>query len=447
MEQLGNKLGTAVSPLYTRSPLILNHDARLRHTFVLGQTGTGKTTLLQQMAINDLNDGNGFAFLDPHGDAAQELLDYIPPERTRDIVYLRPGDTDCAFGFNLFHGVAPHEKDRLTQEVVATFRYRWSDSWGARMENLFKHSVRALLDLPQNQTATLLSLPLILNSEDYRAWVLSHCDSHAVHQYFKDEYGKWPARQQAEWAQPILNKVDTFLLSDALRNIIGQRKSTIDIDYIMNNQKVLILDLDKGAIGQDDANTIGSLFVTAFQMAAMRRPRELRSPFYCYLDEFHSFTTGSFASIMSESRKYGLGLILAGQYLDQIEHDQVQHSVFGNCGNFISFRVGNKDAQFIAPTLDRQPERLEELPMGNAIVRHLNNGEPQTTHLETERLHRRNFVRRSKRVKRYSQRYTRDVTEITDAHLRWIKSLKSLEVKPGKWSPHGRNRKRGACKR
>lgn len=295
MEHHRMTLGAAISPLYERTPLSLSDDARLRHTFVLGQTGTGKTTLLQRMAVADLHAGNGFAFLDPHGDAAQELLDFIPPHRMDDVVYLRPGDTDRAFGFNVFHNVRDRDKDRLTQEVVATFRYRWSDSWGARMENIFKHAVRALLDVPAREGgATLLSLPLILNRDDYRAWVLRRCNSRAVRDFFQYEFDQWHVRQRSDFVQPILNKVDTFLLSDVLRNIIGQRVSTIDIDYIMNQRKILILDLDKGTIGKDDANTLGSLFVTAFQMAAMRRsalPIAERIPFYCYLDEFHSFTT------------------------------------------------------------------------------------------------------------------------------------------------------------
>jgi hypothetical protein len=271
MESKQITLGTATNH-YTDFPVSLSSDARLRHMFVIGQTGTGKTTLLQRMAINDLKSGNGFAFFDPHGDAARELLDYIPTDRMRDVVYLHLADTTRSFGYNILSNVPERERDRVTQEVVSTFRYRWAGSWGARMENIFKHTVRGLLDAPaRHGGATLLSVPLMLNRKEYRKWVLKHCKSRAVRDFFNYEFDAWNARQVAEFVQPILNKVDQFLLSDVVRNVIGHAQSTIDIEYMMDNKKVLILDLDKGSIGEDDANTIGSLLVTGFQLAAMRR--------------------------------------------------------------------------------------------------------------------------------------------------------------------------------
>ncbi len=432
-------LGTATNH-FADFPVVLEDAARLRHTFVLGQTGTGKTTLLQRMAIEDLKAGHGFAFLDPHGDAARELLEYIPPHRMRDVVYLRPADADRAFGFNILANVREREKDRLTQEVVGTFRHRWADSWGARMENIFKHAVRALLDVPPERGgATLSSVPVILNRKDYRQWVLRQCKSRAVLDFFQYEFDSWNQRQLSEFVQPILNKVDQFLLSDVLRNVLGQTKSTIDLDYMMNNRKVLIMDLDKGTIGADDANTIGSLLVTGFQMAAMRRstmPPEKRTPFYLKLDEFHSFTTGSFASILSESRKYGLGLELAGQYLDQIEIEQVRAAVFGNCGNFCCFRVGNADAEQLAPTLDCRVDLLEELPTGAAAVRYLNNGVPTTTTIKTnlidprDRQTVRKYGKRGRtpadRVRKMAERYTTPIETIIDRQVKWGNRLKQL---------------------
>ena len=423
MEGNNVQLGTATNH-YTDYPVALSPSARLRHTFILGQTGTGKTTLLQNLAVQDLIEGEGFAFFDPHGDASHELLDFIPPHRMRDVVYLRPADTVRAFGYNILSNVPEKERDRVTQEVVATFRYRWADSWGARMENIFKHAVRALLDAPaRHGGATLLSVPLLLNRKQYRAWVLKHCDNRAVRDFFTYEFDAWNQRQLAEFVQPILNKVDQFLLSDAIRNVIGQAQSTIDLEYMMNNRKVLILDLDKGAIGQDDANTIGSLLLTGFQLAAMRRskvPLNERVPFYCYLDEFHSFTTGSFASIMSESRKYGLGLVLAGQYLDQIEIDQVKASVFGNCGNFCSFRVSNADAQAIAQTLEQRPALLEDLPNGHAAVKYLRDGHPKTERISTRLLDPHNRSDRSRKVIRYAERFTTPTKEIDARLVKWL---------------------------
>lgn len=427
MERNYVTLGTATNH-YADFPIVLTPPARLRHTFILGQTGTGKSTLLQNMAISDLQTGGGFAFFDPHGDAARELIEYIPPDRMRDVIYLRLADTNRAFGYNILANVPDREKDRVTQEVVGTFRYRWAESWGARMENIFKHTVRALLDAPaRHGSATLLSVPLMLNRKPYRQWVLKHCRNRAVIDFFGYEFDAWNQRQVAEFVQPILNKVDQFLLSDVVRNVIGQAQSTIDLEKLMDERRVLILDLDKGSIGEDDANTIGSLLLTGFQLAAMRRsklPPAERTPFYCYLDEFHSFTTGSFASIMSESRKYGLGLVLAGQYLDQIEIDQVRAAVFGNCGNFCCFRVSNNDASAIAPTLERRPAVLENLPNGQAAVKYLNQGHPQIARITTQLLDPRDRVGRSQQVIRQAERFTTP-TELIDQRLtKWLSFVK-----------------------
>ncbi len=423
MENHTITLGTATNH-YSDFSVALSCSARLRHTFILGQTGTGKTTLLQNMAVQDLANGQGFAFFDPHGDAARELIEYIPPHRMRDVVYLRPANTVRAFGYNILANVLERDKDRVTQEVVSTFRYRWADSWGARMENIFKHTVRALLDAPaRHGSATLLSVPLMLNRKEYRQWVLRHSRNRAIQDFFHHEFDAWNQRQVAEFVQPILNKVDQFLLSDAVRNVIGQSQSTIDLNYMMDNQKVLILDLDKGAIGEDDANTIGSLLLTGFQLAAMRRSQtaiEERTPFFCYLDEFHSFTTGSFASIMSESRKYGLGLVLAGQYLDQIEIEQVKASVFGNCGNFCSFRVSNQDAHAIADTLGQRPTLLEDLPNGHAALKFLSDGHPRTERVITQLLDARRHTGHCNKIKTYSERFTTPTHQINQRLLKWL---------------------------
>ena len=428
-------LGTATNHYSDRS-VSLSHDARLRHTFVIGQTGTGKSSLLERMAVDDMNAGNGLAFFDPHGDSARNLCNYVPAHRMRDVIYVRPADLKQAFGFNIFGLTKSVKKDRLTQEIVGTFRYRWADSWGARMDNIFKHTVRALLDIPPRRGgATLLSVPLFLHNKAYRKWVLSWSESHAVQNFFRDEFDRWNERQVSEYVQPILNKVDQFLLSDVLVNVIGQTKSTIDLEYIMDNRKILIVDLDKGAIGKDDAEILGSLLVTGFQMAAMRRsglPAKDRVPFYCYLDEFHSFTTGAFTSILSESRKYGLGLVLAGQYLSQIEHKEVKDAVKGNCGNYVCFRVGDEDAKELSPTLDYPAHLLEDLPTGKAAVRYLDRGQPTTTDLVTSLINPAYRQKRNRhgsplsRVLKASERYTTPIDVINERNDRLQASIMKI---------------------
>lgn len=422
-------LGTTSN--YGDRPVSLSSQARLRHMFVLGQTGTGKSTLLEKMAVDDMYSGNGFAFFDPHGDAARNLCNYVPPNRMRDVIYVRPADLARSVGFNILDLSGAAKKDLLTQEVVSTFRYRWHDSWGARMENIFKHTVRALLDVPGRRGGvTLLSVPMFLHNKTYRKWVLGWSTNNAVEAFFKYEFDQWNDRQLSEFVQPILNKVDQFLLSEVLVNVIGQARSTIDLARIMDNNKILIIDLDKGAIGADDANTIGSLLVTGFQMAAMRRserPPEERTPFYCYLDEFHSFTTGSFASILSESRKYGLGLVLAGQHLSQIEHDEVKAAVKGNCANFVCFRVGNEDARELSGTLEYPAHVLEDLSTGQAAAKYLHNNHPNTALVSTSLINPQYRVGRPERVKKASQRYTTPTEEIARRLVKFTETLMGLD--------------------
>jgi len=417
-------LGTATNH-YADYPVALSLDARLRHLFILGQTGTGKTSLMQHLAISDMRAGNGFAFFDPHGQAVRELLDYVPANRTRDVVYVRPSDRERSFGFNVLQNVPEEEKDLVTQEIVGTFRYLWADSWGARMHNIFKHTVRALLDAPVRHGSTLLAIPLMLTHADFRRWILKHVRNPAVRQFWEHEFETWNSRQRAEFTQPILNKTGQFLLSDALRNVIGQAKSTIDLRYMMDNRKILLVDLDKGQLGADDANILGSLLVTGIQLAAMRRskqPEHSRIPFYCYLDEFHSFTTQSFASILAESRKYKLGLILAAQYLDQIQ-PEIRSAVFGNCGNLVSFRISGADAPEMGSAIDYPAEALEDLAVGKSAIRYLNDGHPSSVLAATPQpdpAHRRG---KADRVIAYSNdRYTTPTPTIDKRLARWLRT-------------------------
>ena len=415
-------------------PFRIAEEDRLRHLHIVGQTGTGKTTFLKRLAIDDIQAGRGVAFVDPHGDAARELLEYIPPERRDDVVYFEPANLERPLGLNLLQSVAPDDRDLVTQNVVGTFRYLWADSWGARMDYIFKNTIRALLDSPSRTAETLLGLPRMYTDPTYRDRIVHHSTNPEVRSFWLSEFSDWNTRQRSEYTAPILNKVGQFLMSDVLRNILGQTMSTIDLAHIMDNRRILIANLDKGAIGGDDANILGSLLVTGFQLAALKRsriPETDRVPFFFYLDEFHSFTTGSFTSILSESRKYKLALTLAHQYLAQM-HPEVRSAVFGNCGSLVCFRVGAEDAADLAEELQLPQSALEDLSRGAVAVRLLEGGDTHSFLGETFPPEDDTRCGIGEGLISYSQnRFTRDRSEVEARILKWLEQKKAPRVSRG----------------
>ena len=324
------------------------------------------------------------------------------------------------------------ERDRITQEIVGTFRHIWKDSWGARMDYIFKNTVRALLDNPARFGSTLLGVPRMFSDPRFRASILRHVKNSEVLRFWKHEFPTWSDRQQSEYVLPITNKVGQFLLSDTLRRILGQDKSTIDLSYLMDNRKILIVNLDKGQVGADDANIIGSLLVTGFQLAAMRRsatPEAERVPFMCYIDEFHSFATGSFANILSETRKHKMGLVLASQYLSQMSND-VRDAVFGNCGTIISFRVGGDDAVHLAKQLDKPAKALTDLNRGNVAVRILRDGLSDTFFAESPLPSRDDHCGYGASIIRHSNDRFTTPTDVIDArHYKWLTGTRANSIK------------------
>jgi CxxC-x17-CxxC domain-containing protein len=321
-------------------------DDRRRHVYVIGKTGMGKTVLLANMAIQDIKKGNGMAFVDPHGEAAEGLLDFIPSERINDVIYFNPADIDYPIAFNVMEQVDFKFRHLVAGGLMGVFKKVWPDVWSARMEYILNNSILALLEYPD---ATILGVNRMLADPEYREKVVSKITDPVVKSFWVTEYARYTQRYEIEATAAIQNKVGQFISNPLIRNIIGQVKSTLDMRKIMDEGKILILDLSKGRIGEDNSRLLGALLITKLQLAAMSRvdiPEEKRRDFYLYVDEFQNFATESFANILSEARKYRLDLTLGHQYITQME-EEVRDAVFGNVGTMILFRTGAEDAEFL----------------------------------------------------------------------------------------------------
>lgn len=316
---------------------------RGRHMYIIGQTGTGKSGMLELLTISDIYSPYGFAVVDPHGDYAQHILERIPAERAKDVVYFNPADVDFPMAFNPMEVTDPKLKTHTASELIGVLK-RMFESWGPRLEYILRYSLLALLDYPN---ATMLDITRILTDKKFRAEVLKYVNDPVVRSFWTIEFTSWNDRFAAEAVAPVLNKVGAFTANPLVRNIIGQPKSSFNVRQIMDERKILIVNLSRGLIGEDNASLLGSLIVTKIQLAAMSRadiPASERSPFYLYVDEFQNFATDSFATILSEARKYGLSLTVANQYIAQMPIT-VKDAVFGNVGTIVAFRMGADDAR------------------------------------------------------------------------------------------------------
>jgi len=319
-------------------------DDRRRHMYLIGKTGMGKSTILENMIVDDIRAGHGVAVVDPHGDLAEKIIEYIPKERINDVVYFNPSDINFPIAFNVVEQVEPHLRHLVASGLIGVFQKLWADSWGPRLEYILRNAILAILDFPGS---TLLGVVRMLSDKNYRKRVVANITDPVVKAFWEKEFSGYADKFASEAVSPIQNKVGQFLSSSLMRNIIGQVKSAIDIRDIMDNGKILIMNLSKGRIGEDNSALLGAMMITKIQLAAMSRvdvPENMRRDFYLYIDEFQNFSTDSFANILSEARKYRLNLILAHQYIEQLS-EKVKPAVFGNVGTMVVFRVGAADAE------------------------------------------------------------------------------------------------------
>ncbi len=343
---------------------------RRRHMYIIGKTGTGKSTLIANLAISDIRNRKGMCIIDPHGDLCETILDYIPSYRINDVIYLDPSDLTHAFSLNPIEVTDSYQMELVVSGIVATFHKIYGESWGPRLEYILRNTLMTVVRLPN---PTLLMVPEMLTNEAFRKNAMTHIDDAILKSFWENEFANMTDKLRAESISPILNKVGQFISSRFIRNIIQNPKSTIDIEKIMNEGKILLLNLSQGRLGEDNSALLGAMFITKIQLAAMNRvslAEKDRRDFYLYVDEFQNFATTSFIKILSEARKYRLNLILANQYISQIPQE-VRGAIFGNAGTMASFLVGAEDAGYMAREFTERFKEEDLLALGNyqAIVK------------------------------------------------------------------------------
>ncbi len=361
-------------------PFGIKADDRRRHMYIIGKTGMGKTTLMENMVIQDIRNGHGVCFIDPHGDSVAKILDYVPSSRVNDVIYFNPADLDHPIAFNILEAVDTKYKHLVASGLMGVFTKIWANTWSSRMEYILNNTILALLESPGN---TMLGIVRMYVDKKYRKKIVDNIKDPMVRAFWIDEYANYAEKYRTEAVAPIQNKVGQFLSSGIIRNIIGQPRSTIDLRSIMDDQKILLLDLSKGKVGEDNSALLGAMIITKLQLAALSRvdiPEEERKDFYLYVDEFQNFVTESFATILSEARKYRLNLIMGHQYIGQLVPDRnstkVRDAVFGNVGTMVIFRVGAADAEFLETEFDPifTPTDIVNLPKYNIILKLMING-------------------------------------------------------------------------
>jgi hypothetical protein len=330
-------------------PFGIKAKDRQRHMYVIGKTGMGKSTLLENMAIQDIQNGEGMGFIDPHGSAAEKLLDYVPEHRVDDVIYFAPFDMENPISFNVMEDVGPDKRHLVVSGLMSTFKKIWVDAWSARMEYILTNALLALIEYPDT---TLLSVNRLFSDKAYRERVVDYIQDPAVKAFWTEEFANYTDRFAAEALPAIQNKIGQFTGNPLIRNIIGQPHSSFDIRRIIDERKILIMNLSKGLVGETNANLLGSMLTTRIYLAAMSRAdlsaetMKQMPNFYFYVDEFQSFANSTFSNILSEARKYHLNLIIAHQYIAQME-EEVRDAVFGNVGTTVSFRVGPLDGEML----------------------------------------------------------------------------------------------------
>lgn len=347
--------------------------------YMIGKTGVGKSTLLETLVQHDLQAGHGVAVIDPHGDLVDRIKEGVPRARQEDLIYINVPDRESQFAFNPLERVSPHRRPLAASGMLSVFKRLWEDSWGPRLEHIMRNAVLALLDQPE---ATLADILRLMDDDNYRKQAMTHVQNPQVLRFWTKEYENYPARLRAEAIAPVQNKVGAFLSDSVLNRILTQRRSSFRLRSIMDERKILLVNLAKGIIGEDTASLLGSLLVSRFGLAAMSRadvPEKERRDFILYLDEFHSFTTLSLAAMLSELRKYHLSVVLAHQYLAQLSQG-IRESVLGNVGTIVSFRIGALDAESLAQEFYPQfsAADLTNLPNHHVYLKLMIDGVPSS---------------------------------------------------------------------
>lgn len=351
-------------------PFGIKRRDRARHMYVIGKTGVGKSTLLENMAIQDIRNGEGMAFIDPHGSTAERLLEYVPEHRINDVVYFAPFDMDHPVAFNVMEDVGYDKRHLVVSGLITAFKKLWVDAFSARMEYILSNTLLALLEYPD---ATMLDVNRMLVEKNFRKKVVENISDPIVKKFWTEEFANYTDRYTQEATPAIQNKVGQFTSNPLIRNIIGQPKSSFDIRQLMDDKKIFIINLSKGRVGEVNASLLGSMLVTKIYLAAMSRadvPSNILANlpnFYFYVDEFQNFANQSFADILSEARKYKLNLIIAHQYVEQME-EEVRDAVFGNVGTTIAFRVGPFDAEVLETIFAPQFSKQDLVNLGIAQV-------------------------------------------------------------------------------
>jgi len=410
-------------------PFGIKTDDRRRHMYLIGKTGMGKTTLMETMVIQDIRNGHGVAFLDPHGDSVQRILDSIPANRINDVIYFNPADLDYPVAFNILESVDIKYKHLVASGLMGVFTKIWANLWSARMEYILNNTILALLDSPGN---TLLGITRMYVDKKYRKKIVDNVKDPMVKAFWTDEYANYNEKYRTEAIAPIQNKVGQFLSSGIIRNIVGQPKSTLDLREVMDKKKILIMDLSKGKVGEDNSALLGAMIVTKLQLAAMSRtdiPEQEREDFYLYVDEFQNFATDSFATILSEARKYRLNLIVGHQYIGQLVQERntkVRDSIFGNVGTLVVFRVGAEDAEFLVREFDPIFTEVDivNLPKYHILLKLMINGVASDPFSAVTLSPNAAFITNNgeKTIKVSRERYSNPVAEVEEKISRWMGS-------------------------
>ncbi|MBU1446332.1 type IV secretion system DNA-binding domain-containing protein [Patescibacteria group bacterium] len=409
---------------------------RRRHIYVIGKTGMGKTTLLENMIFSDIEAGKGIGVIDPHGDLAETVLNYVPASRTNDVVLFDPSDRDFPVAFNMLEAKDPALNTIIASGLLGVFKKLYAHSWGPRLEHILRNTILSLLEYPNT---TMLGITRMLQDKEFRLRVVRKVQDPIVRAFWEKEFEPMQERQRTEAISPILNKVGQFLSSPIIRNIVGQPKSTVDLRFAMDKGKIIIMNLSKGRLGEDNSQLLGSMLITKFQIDAMSRaniPEKDRRDFYLYVDEFQNFATDSFATILSEARKYHLNLTMANQYIAQMP-EEVRDAVFGNVGSTIAFQVGFDDAEYLSSQFGEEamPADLVSLSKYTSYTKLLVDGMPSKT-FSLDTLPPPEFDaeegRAQKIMKVVRERYSTKREVVEDKIKRWSMPSSRDELEEGK---------------